>query len=143
MAESRSVDVARAAVRIALTASREEEQALKAALAREGVQAAAIDYGGDSLSLVKKGMERAVTAAVREGLIRETPAEQGVVAGAAHEALAQVLPKAMGLSVGGKIGVVRRGVDISVAVFLGIGLLHLDEVAVGVGHRGLLFGLES
>jgi hypothetical protein len=138
MEESRSIDVARAAVRMALTASREEEQALKAALLKDGYHAAAIDYGGDSLALVKKGMERAVVAAVRDGLVADTEAEQGVVAGAAHEALAQVLPKAMGLSVGGKIGVVRRGVDVSVAVFLGIGLLHLNEVSIGVGHRGII-----
>jgi hypothetical protein len=137
MDESRSIDVARAAIRMALTASREEEQAMKAALARDGIHTAGIDYGGDSLALVKKGMERAVVAAVRDGLIADTQAEQGVVAGAAHEALAQVLPKAMGLSVGGKIGVARRGVDVSVAVFLGIGLLHLNEVTVGVGHRGI------
>jgi hypothetical protein len=138
MEESRSIDVARAAVRMALTASREEEQALKAALLKDGYHAAAIDYGGDSLALVKKGMERAVVAAVRDGLVADTEGEQGVVAGAAHEALAQVLPKAMGLSVGGKIGVVRRGVDVSVAVFLGIGLLHLNEVSIGVGHRGII-----
>lgn len=137
MEASRTVDVARTAVRMALTASREEEQALKAVLAREGVRATAIDYGGDSLSLVKKGMERAVAAAVRDGLIADTAGEQGVVAGAAHEALAQVLPKAMGLSVGGKIGVVRHEGNLCVAVFLGIGLLHLDEVAIAVGHRGI------
>lgn len=137
MEASRTVDVARTAIRMALTASREEEQALKAVLAKEGIRASAIEYGGDSLSLVKKGMERAVAAAVRDGLIAETEGEQGVVAGAAHEALAQVLPKAMGLSVGGKIGVVRHGVNLCVAVFLGIGLLHLDEVAIAVGHRGV------
>lgn len=137
MEESRTVDVARTAIRMALTASREEEQALKTVLAREGVRATAIDYGGDSLALVKKGMERAVAAAVRDGLIADTVGEQGVVAGAAHEALAQILPKAMGLSVGGKIGLVRYGHNLCVAVFLGIGLLHLDEVAIAVGHRGI------
>lgn len=137
MEESRTVEVARTAIRMALTASREEEQSLKATLARAGVRATAIDYGGDSLSLVKKGMERAVAAAVRDGLIADTPGEQGVVAGAAHEALAQVLPKAMGLSVGGKIGLVRQGHHLVVAVYLGIGLLHLDEVAIAVGHRGI------
>lgn len=137
MEVSRTVEVGRIAVRMALTATREEEQALKAALAREGIRATAIDYGGDSLALVKKGMERAVAAAVRDGLIADAEGEQGVVAGAAHEALAQVLPKAMGLSVGGKIGVVRHGGNLCVAVFLGIGLLHLDEVAIGLGHRGV------
>jgi len=45
--------------------------------------------------------------------------------------------KAIGLNVGGKIAVARCGEHISVAVFFGIGLLHLNEVAVGVGHRVL------
>jgi hypothetical protein len=138
MQESRSIDVARAAIRMALTATREDEEKLKERLGARDIAATAIDYGGEAMLLMKKGMERAVVAAVRAGLVADTEAEQGVVAGAAHEALAQVLPKAMGLSVGGKIAVVRRGVDLSVAVFLGIGLLHLDEVAVGVGHRGLI-----
>jgi hypothetical protein len=137
MEATRTVDVARTAIRMALSASREEEQALKATFARDGIRATAIDYGGDSLALVKKGMERAVAAAIRDGLIADTEWEQGVVAGAAHEALAQVLPKAMGLSVGGKIGLVRQGGSLCVAVFLGIGLLHLDEVAIGLGHRGV------
>lgn len=136
--EIRSIEVGRAAARMALTAGREEEQALKEAFAKEGIKAAAVDYGGDFMTLLKKGMERAVVAAVREGLVADTQAQQGVVAGAAHEALAQVLPKAMGLSVGGKIGVARRGVDVCVAVFLGVGLLHLNEVAMGVGHRGIV-----
>lgn len=135
MPQSWSVEVARAAVRMALTPSRAEEQAVKAQLAEEGFQATAIDYGGDFMALLKKGMERAVVAAERDGLIAETEQAQGVVAGAAHEALTQILPKAMGLSVGGKIGVVRRGCDVSVCVFLGIGLLHLNEVAIGLGHR--------
>ncbi|MBC7336398.1 MAG: hut operon positive regulator HutP, partial [Clostridia bacterium] len=29
------------------------------------------------------------------------------------------------------------GEHIAVAVFFGIGLLHLDEVAIGLGHRAL------
>lgn len=126
---------------MALTASREEEQALKVALAAQGIQTAAAEYGGDFMNLLKKGVERAVSAAIREGLVSDaegTTGEQGVVAGAAHEAISQILPKALGLSVGGKIGVARRGVDVSVAVFLSIGLLHLDEVAMGVGHRGIV-----
>ena len=134
---NRSIDVARAAARLALTSTREEEQTLRAALAAEGIRTAAADYGGDFMTLLRKGVERAVVVAVREGLVADTEAEQGVVAGAAHEALSQILPKALGLSVGGKIGLARHGVDVSVAVFLSIGLLHLNEAAIGVGHRAI------
>lgn len=129
--------VARAALRMALTGSREEEQQLKAQLKSSGISAAAVDYGGDFMNLLRKGVERAIVAAEREGLIAEDPAQQGVVAGAAHEALSQIMPKAIGMSVGGKIGIARSGVSVSVAVFLGIGLLHFNQVAIGVGHRGI------
>jgi hypothetical protein len=59
------------------------------------------------------------------------------VAGATREALAQIMPKALGLNVGGKIGVARYHDHVSVAIFFGIGLLHLDEVAIGLGHRAV------
>jgi len=131
------IRVARAATRMALTASREEEMELKARLRAEGIAAAAVDYGGDFMTLLRKGVERAIVAAVREGLIEQDPALEGVVAGAAHEALSQIIPKAIGMSVGGKIGIARCGPSLSVAVFLGIGLLHFNQVAVGVGHRGI------
>jgi len=137
VSDPNSIQVARAAIRMALSATREEERALKAQLAEEGILAAAADYGGDFINLLKKGVERAVVVAVREGLVADTEAEQGVVAGAAHEAISQVLTKALGLSVGGKIGVARRDSDISVAVFLSVGLLHLNEVAIGLAHRAI------
>ena len=45
------------------------------------------------------------------------------------------MPKAIGLNVGGKIGIARYNDHISVAIFFGIGLLHLNEVSIGLGHR--------
>jgi len=45
------------------------------------------------------------------------------------------MPKAIGLNIGGKVGIARAGEHLSVAAFFGVGLLHLDEVAVGLGHR--------
>ncbi|MBC7104396.1 MAG: HutP family protein [Firmicutes bacterium] len=129
--------VARAAIEMALTDSREQEREYKARFAREGVKTAAVDYGGDFISSVNKIVERAVVAAKREGVIREVHAEEGAVAGATREALTQVMPKAIGLNIGGKIGVARQGDHVSVAVFFGVGLLHLDEVAIGLGHRAV------
>jgi hypothetical protein len=130
-----SKDVAVAAMRLAMTDSREEENKLKQEYAREGMLVVAADYGGDYLSSIKKLIERAIVAAKREGVIRETHSDEGAVAGAAREALSQIMPKALGLNIGGKISVARQGEHLSVVVFFGVGLLHLDEIAVGLGHR--------
>lgn len=130
-----SRDVARAAVMLAMTATREDESAMKAELAQNGVQAAAVDYGGEFVTSVMKMVERAVVAAKRENVIGDTSHEEGVVAGAAREALSQVSTKALGLNVGGKIGVARCGEHVAVAVFFAIGLVHLNEVCIGMGHR--------
>lgn len=129
--------VAGAAVRMAITETREEEARVKRELASQNIKAAAVDYGGEFASSVNRIVERAVVAAKREGVIRETHVDEGAVAGATREALSQLVTKAMGLNIGGKIGIARQGEHIAVAVFFGIGLLHLDEVAIGLGHRAL------
>ncbi|MEN6327212.1 MAG: HutP family protein [Syntrophomonas sp.] len=130
--------VASAAIKMALSASRQEEVALKKELLeRWEVRAVAVDYGGEYISSVGKIVERAVVAAKREGVIKDAHADEGAVAGAAREAVTQIMPKALGLNVGGKIGVARHKDHVSVAIFMGIGLLHLDEVAIGLGHRAV------
>jgi len=137
LSETGSKEVARAAIEMALSATREDERLLKENLRNREIRAAAVDYGGEYLTAVKSIVERAVVAAKREGLIHDSHAEEGAVAGATREALSQVMPKAFGLNVGGKVGLARRGDHVAVAVFFGIGLLHLDEVAVGLGHRAI------
>ena len=129
-----SRNVARAAVRMALSASREEERQLKAELSPE-IRCSAVDCGGEFISSVTRIVERAVVAAKREGLVGESHLDEGAVAGATHEALMQIVSKATGLNIGGKIGIARAGDHIVVAVFFGIGLLHLNEVAIALGHR--------
>jgi hypothetical protein len=130
--------VATSAIKMALSATRQEEIELKKQLLTESeVRAVAVDYGGEFISSVGKIVERAVVAAKREGVIKDTHADEGAVAGAAREAITQIMPKAMGLNVGGKIGIARHNDHVSVAIFLGIGLLHLDEVAIGLGHRAV------
>ena len=130
-----SKDVAKAAIRLALTASREDEKAFKTRYAAKGVHVAAVDFGGEFLASVMRIIECAVVAAKREGIIGETHHEEGAVAGAVREAVSQITSKAIGLNVGGKIGIARFDEHIAVCVFFGIGLLHLNEVAVGLGHR--------
>ena len=130
--------VATSAIRMAITSSRQDETNLKLQLMEEfAVKAVAVDYGGEFINSVGKIVERSVVAAKREGVIKESHAEEGAIAGAAREAIAQIMPKALGLNVGGKIGIARHKDHVSVAIFLGIGLLHLDEVAIGLGHRAV------
>ncbi|GAV24628.1 hypothetical protein ciss_05610 [Carboxydothermus islandicus] len=132
-----SKKAAKAALMMALTETREEEKELKIKLAEENIRAAAVDYGGDFISAVNKIVERAVVAAKREGVIKETHADEGAIAGATREAISQLMTKALGLNVGGKIGIARFQDHVAVAVFFGVGLLHLDEVGVGLGHRAV------
>lgn len=129
--------IARVAIEMALTGTREEEKEYKQRFLKEGIRTAAVDYGGDFISSVSKIVERAVVASKREGVIREIHVDEGAVAGAAREALSQIMPKAVGLNVGGKIGIARSKDHVTVAVFFGVGLLHLDEVAIGLGHRAV------
>jgi hypothetical protein len=130
--------VATSAIKMALTTTRQEEAQLKKDLwDTYQVRAVAVDYGGEFINSVGKIVERSVVAAKREGVIKDTHADEGAVAGAAREAVAQIMPKALGLNVGGKIGIARHQDHVSVAIFMGIGLLHLDEVAIGLGHRAV------
>lgn len=132
-----SKDIAIAAVSMSMTADREAEKKLKQQYSEIGIKAAAADYGGDFTNSITKIIERAVVCARREGVINDSHLEQGAVAGAAHEAISQIASKAMGLSVGGKIGIARYDDHISVSIFFTAGLLNLNEVAIGLGHRAV------
>lgn len=135
--EAGSREVCKAAIQIALTDTREAEMTLKEENSKHGINSAAIDFGSDFSSAVPKILERAVVAAKREGVIGSTHAEEGAVAGAAHEALQQIMDKCLGLNLGGKIGIARYGSHISVCVFFAIGLLNLNDIAIGMGHRAV------
>ena len=130
-----SKQIARVSMQMALTETREEEHLAKKEFAAKGIKAAAVDFGGEYLTSINKIVERAIVAGKREGIINDTHSEEGAIAGATREALAQIMNKAIGLNVGGKLGIARWNDHISVSIFLGVGLLHFDEVAVGLAHR--------
>jgi multidrug resistance efflux pump len=132
-----SRDVARAAIEMSMSRSREEEAELKKQFAGKEILAAAVDFGGEFVSSIVRIIERTVVAARREGIINESHLEEGGVAGAAREALTQITTKALGMNVGGKIGVARHHDHVAVAVYFGIGLGHLDEICIGLGHRAI------
>ena len=126
-----------AAIKLAISESREDENLLKEEFTRLGVKTAAVNYGGGFETSVAKLLERAVVAAKREGVIDDSHVEEGAVAGATHEAISQIINKSVGLNLGGKIGIARSNAHISVCVFFGVGLLNLNDVVIGLGHRAV------
>ncbi len=132
-----SKEISRVALLMALSKDRDEENKVKEEMRQMNIRTAAVDYGGEFIPSVTKIIERAVVASKREGIINDSHSEEGAVAGATREAIAQIMPKAIGLNVGGKIGIARYGDHICVAIFFGIGMLHLNEVSVGLGHRAI------
>lgn len=137
MQEKGSRNVAQAALKMVTAVDREEEKLFKEEFLKEDIKVAAIDYGGEFLTSISKIIEKAVAIAKRDNVIGDSHIEEGSLAGAAHEALAQIMNKAIGLNIGGKIAVARYEDHVAVAMFFGIGMLHLNEVAIGLGHRAI------
>lgn len=129
-----SIDVAKASVKMAIS-SREEEKQLETELKKNNILTVAVDIGGNLNNSIPKIVERALVASKRCGLIQDCHLHDGAVAGATREAIIQVVSKANGLNVGGKIGIARSKEHLSVCLFMSIGLLHLNEVVIGLGHR--------
>ncbi|RQD72735.1 MAG: hut operon positive regulator HutP [Halanaerobium sp. MSAO_Bac5] len=134
--EHNSLETAKTAIKMAIS-TREEEKQLKKDFAKEDIKTAAVDFGGEFNKSVPDIIERAVIAAKRENIIDNTHVAQGAVAGAAHDAISQIMPRTMGLNVGGKIGLARSGEHIVVAIFFGVGMFNLNEVTMGLSHRSL------
>ncbi|MGX8797806.1 HutP family protein [Fusibacter sp. JL298sf-3] len=133
---NQSSEVAKVAIKMALT-TREEESAVSRGYMKDGYKTAAVDIGGQLPGITPKIIERALVAAKRNGVIEDKHAHDGAVIGAVREALSQIALKTHGLNAGGKVGIARKGEHISVAIFMSIGLLHLNEVVIGFGHRSL------
>lgn len=129
-----SLDVPREAVRLSLT-TREEEIELIRKIEAMGGRAAAVNIGGNVTTSLPKIMESALVASRRAGLIHQDYASEGAVMGATRDALFQIMERSNNLNVGGKIGLIRLGSDIAVCIYVSIGLLHLNEFAIGIGHR--------
>lgn len=132
-----SKEVSIAAIKLAMSGERTEENLLKNDLSKQNILCAAIDFGGEFSNSVTKIIERAVVASRREGVIKDTHAEEGAVAGATHEAITQIINKSIGLNVGGKIAIARCDSHICVCVFFAVGLLNMNDVVIGLGHRAV------
>ncbi|GAA0069498.1 HutP family protein [Clostridium sardiniense] len=131
-----STEVAKIATRMAIS-TRDEEEVLKLKYKKSDYLVTAVNIGGNINDSIHTILERALVASKRNNLIREEHIHEGAIIGATRDALMQVQTRASGQNVGGKIGIARRGEHISVCIFLSIGLLHLDEVVIGIGHRAI------
>lgn len=132
-----SADIARAAVRMALTETRADENALREQLAQEGIRAVGVNFGGRFLDILPKIFESAIVAAQRQHVISDTHVGDGSVIGAMESAVEQIKLMAIGMNVGGKIGIARWKEHLCVAIFVGVGVLHFNEVTIGMAHRVL------
>ena len=102
---------------------------------KEGILIAAVNIGGKMPDITIKIIESSIVAAIKNGLVEDNRIHNGIIVGAVRDALNQVSAKTNGFNVGGKISLVKIEEDISVAVLLNIGILHLNEVAIATAHR--------
>ena len=135
--EFQSADVARAAIRMALSENRSDENELREKLAKSGIRAVAVNFGGKFLDIIPKIYESAIVAAQRQHVISDTHVGDGSVVGAMESDIEQIKLMAMGMNVGGKIGIARWKEHLCVAVFVEVGVLHFNEVTLGMAHRVL------
>lgn len=131
-----SIDVAKASIEMAIS-SREDERFLEQRFKEKEILTVAVDVGGTINNSISKIIERALVASKRSGVVKDCHLHDGAVIGATREALMQVSAKANGLNVGGKIGIARSGEHLSVAIFMSIGVLHLNDLVIGIGHRSI------
>ena len=129
-----SMEVAKAAIKLAVS-TREEEKAIINELEKKDIKSVAVDIGGDLVSSIPKIIERALVASKKTGVIKDVHVHEGAVAGAAKDAISQLNSKALGLNFGGKLGIARSGEHVVVCLFISIGLLHLNDLAIAIGHR--------
>ncbi len=141
--EYQSGDVGRAALRMALSETRTDENNLKEELAESEIRAVAVNFGGKFLEVLPKIYESAIVAAQRQHVISDTHVGDGSVLGAVESAIDQIKLKAIGMNVGGKIGIARWKEHLCVAVYLGVGVLRFNEVAVGMAHRVLRDDIDA
>jgi uncharacterized NAD(P)/FAD-binding protein YdhS len=130
----KSYEISKIAIKMVLT-TREEEKDLKEEYKKNGVLVAAVNIGGKMPNITIKIIENSIVAAIKNGLVEDNRSHNGIIVGAVRDALSQISDKTNGFNVGGKISIVRIKDDISVAVLLNIGILHLNEVAIATAHR--------
>lgn len=131
-----SKDIAKAAIMMA-TSSREEEEELKIDYLEKSIKTAAVNVGGNIIDSIPKILERTMVASKRNNIVKDSHVYDGAIMGATREAIAQIMDKAAGFNVGGKIGIARYREHLSICIFLNIGMFSLDDVVIGLAHRAI------
>ena len=131
-----SVEICKIALKMSLS-SREEEKELVKLYKDKNIKASAVDVGGTMPNSRFKFIESALLAAKRNNIIQDEHIHDGAVIGAVREAMSQIETNINGLSVGGKIGIARKGEHLAVAIFLSVGILQFNEVITSVAHRSI------
>ena len=90
--EYNSIAIGRAALRLAITESREAEQELRKQVHEQGIRSVAVDFGGQFVPSIPKIIEHAVVAAQRQRVVADNHIGEGAVIGATQEALEQLDP---------------------------------------------------
>jgi len=138
--EKTSIDTGRMALELILTQTRDEEHELIKKFKNSGIIAVAVDFGGEFVKTIPKILESAVVASKRKGVIVDNYVEEGAILGATRSALEQIKIKGLGWNVGGKVGIVRNGENVCVAIYMQIGIINLDDMAIGLAHRAIRKG---
>ncbi len=128
--------IAKASVELAIS-SREQEINIIKKLNEKEIKSVAVDIGGEFIKSIPKIVERALVASHRANLIKECHMHDGALIGATREAIMQIASRATGFNIGGKIGIARFKEHLSVCIFLSIGIIHLNEVVIGLAHRSI------
>lgn len=130
-----SIDTGRMELELILTQTRNEEHELIKRFKDAEILAVAVDFGGEFVKTIPKILESAVVASKRKGVIVDNYVEEGAILGATRSALEQIKIKGLGWNVGGKVGIIRNGENVCVAIYMQIGIINLDEMAVALSHR--------
>lgn len=128
----------RASMLLALTQSRESEEALRKVLENKGFKCAVTEVGGNSVQIHKKLVNAVIGAALNCGVIKKEAKEIHAILHATQEAeRGFMLDVPSAANVGVKIGIVRNKDWIAVAM-MGQSALHNmtshDRAGLGVIH---------
>lgn len=129
-------DVANAAIKIALS-SREEELIMKKNFLNQNIKLAAIDIGGEIFKDLNKILERIIITAKKNNLITDSHLEEAAVLGAGKDVISQIINKCIGYNVGGKIGIAKGEEHLCICIYVSVGLINLDDIAIAIAHRAV------
>jgi len=138
-----TVDIVRAAIALAITPDKTSEDMEIDKLKKQGIKVIVIDVTGNFRDSTHIIIEKAIIASRENGLTEETHVEESAIAGAAREAIMHIATKSSGVHGNGKMAICRYKENLSVCIFMCIGLLNLNEVAIGLGHRAVPYNSEK